>query len=442
MSPIKNKDSIGLKALIIAFLILVLLIPTAMVTSLVYERKNRRNTVIREISEKWGQQQTISGPILTLPYKHHFTDDKGHKKHYQKYIHFLPDKLSIVGELFPEKRYRSLYETVVYKSNIQMEGEFSYPDLTGLGISPEYVQFNDAFFSIGVSDTKGISDKMTFIVNSKSMKLEPGLICQDVLSSGVHARIKINQQNKLKFKISTIIKGSEYIQFTPIGKETYLNLKSSWPDPSFNGSFLPNERKISKKGFEAKWKILNLNRNYPQKWIESQHRIDQSSFGVKLFIEADVYQQTMRSVKYAFMFILFTFTAFFFCEILNNRRVHPIQYLLIGLAVIVFYTLLLSISEYIDFDIAYLIATIATVSIITLYAKSILKSNQMAIAVCGVLTILYGFLFILLQLKDMALLLGSFGLFIVLSTSMYLTRHIDWYNLSHQKDDSHELNKS
>ncbi len=429
------RDSVGLKALIVGFLVLILMIPTVMVMGLVHERKVRRNEVISEISDKWGEHQTISGPILSVPYRQYFRDKEGVQKHSIEYLHFLPNNLSIKGELFPEKRYRSLYETVVYKSEIHMEGDFSFPDLSGLGVKEEDVEFEDAFFSLGVSDTKGISEKLEFTINGAKLKLEPGLICKDVLASGVHARYPLKSTNILKFEIATHINGSEYIHFTPVGKETNVQLKSSWPDPSFSGNYLPAHREISQKGFSASWKVLNLNRNYPQRWRKSEHKISRSSFGVKLFIEADVYQQSMRSVKYGFMFILFTFTAFFFCEILNHRRVHPIQYLLIGLAITIFYTLLLSISEYIDFNSAYWISTSAIVLMITSYAKSVLKSTKMSLTVGTILLILYIYLFILLQLEDKALLLGSIGLFTVLGIAMYVTRNIDWYSLSSQPED-------
>ena len=316
-----------------------------------------------------------------------------------------------------------------------MEGDFSFPDLSGLGVKEEDVEFEDAFFSFGVSDTKGISEKLEFTINGVKLKLEPGLICKDVLGSGVHARYPLKNTNFLKFEIATNINGSEFIHFTPVGKETRLKLKSSWPDPSFGGNYLPTEREISQKGFSASWKVLNLNRNYPQRWRKSQHKIANSSFGVKLFIEADVYQQTTRSVKYGFMFILFTFTAFFFCEILNHRRVHPIQYLLIGLAITIFYTLLLSISEYIDFDSAYWISTASIVVMISSYAKSVLTSTKMSLTVGTILLTLYVYLFILLQLEDKALLLGSIGLFTVLGIAMYVTRNIDWYSLSSQPEE-------
>ena len=192
-------------------------------------------------------------------------------------------------------------------------------------------------------------------------------------------------------------------------------------------------RIIDNNGFSANWKIFDLNRNYPQCWIGNSHNVDNSAFGVELFIPVDIYQKSIRTVKYALMFIVLTFIAFFFSEVMNRLRVHPIQYLLIGLAISIFYILLISISEHTTFNFAYMVSSLAVIMLITGYAKSILKNNRMSVMVGSVLVILYGYLFIILQLEDYALLMGSIGLFIVLSLVMYITRKIDWYAIRFDK---------
>ncbi|GAH21121.1 unnamed protein product, partial [marine sediment metagenome] len=182
--------------------------------------------------------------------------------------------------------------------------------------------------------------------------------------------------------------------------------------------------------FRAKWNVLYLNRDYPQKWKGNSYNIFNSAFGVKLLMPVDEYQKTMRSVKYAVMFISLTFMIFFFVEVINKKRIHPVQYILVGLALVIFFTLLLSLSEHINFNFAYLIASIATILLITAYSKTIFKSNFLTILMGSVLLILYGFMYTILQLQDYSLLLGSIGLFIVLAVAMYLSRKIDWYSLS------------
>jgi inner membrane protein len=224
------------------------------------------------------------------------------------------------------------------------------------------------------------------------------------------------------------INGSESINFIPVGKQTNVDLDSDWANPSFEGSFLPNTRDINETGFNASWKVLHLNRSYPQQWIGTKYNIDESSFGVKLLLPVDHYQKSLRSVKYAIMFISLTFLIFFFTEILNKKRIHPIQYLLVGLGLSVFYTLLVSLSEQINFNLAYLLASLSIITLITAYSYSMLKNIKLTVIVAFVLSVLYTFLFTVIQLQDYSLLLGSIGLFLALAIVMYLSRKVDWYS--------------
>ena len=271
-------------------------------------------------------------------------------------------------------------------------------------------------------------------------------------------------EEQCDFSFDLDINGSRNLSFLPFGKETKVELKSNWSNPSFEGSFLPDEREISSNGFVAKWKVLQLNRNYPQQGCGAflgenpvqnisngySNRDNYSddyasmgtdenniaSFGVKLMLPIDEYQKTMRSAKYNIMFIFLTFLAFFFMEILNKNKIHPIQYLLVGFAICLFYILLLSISEYLKFNIAYWIACLAILILITFYAKSIFKSNKITALTAIILAMLYGFFYSILQLQDYALLMGSLGLLLILAVIMYLTRNINWYSIGNQKSES------
>ena len=277
---------------------------------------------------------------------------------------------------------------------------------------------------------RGIQDNIIIKFNEKNYKASPGLKTTDITSSGVQCVIPLSPtENDSTFSLRLNLNGSEQIHFIPVGETTVINLKSTWPSPSFNGSFLPANREITDKGFSAAWNILHLNRNFPQFWEGNQYKVKESSFGLKLLITADIYQKSVRISKYALMFIVFTFSAFFFSEIINKKRVHPIQYILIGLAIILFYVLLLSISEHLNFDIAYILSAIAITTVITGYSKSVLRNNRFTLTVSGILIILYAYLYIILQLEDYALLMGSVGLFTVLTIVMYITRKIDWYSL-------------
>jgi len=405
-----------------------------MIESLIHEREKRKKEVTEEIGAKWGREQTLTGPVISIPYKAYYKDKDGNTVFSIEYAHFLPDSLDITGKLYPERRYRGIYETVLYNAQVDLTGSFSVPQIEQLGIQPEDIMWSEALITFGISDMRGIKDKIGALFNGDSLTMNPGLKSNDIFPAGISAGISWPNKTEIcSFKFSLNLNGSEQINFLPLGRMTNVKVTSDWPDPSFLGAYLPYERNINKDGFEAQWKILDLNRNYPQSWKDNRYALNDSSFGIKLFIPVDIYQKSMRTAKYAIMFIVFTFIAFFFSEIMNKVRVHPIQYLLIGLAIMLFYSLLVSISEHTNFNFAYIISSISVIALITGYAKAILKKTNMSVMVGGILVILYGYLFVILQLEDYALLMGSVGLFVVLGLVMYLTRKIDWYAIKFEK---------
>ncbi len=431
------RNSATIKILAMGVLVLVLIIPTSMISSLMRERESRRDSVVQEINQKWGNNQTITGPFLTVPFKSFYKDEKDKVKFNIRYFHVLPKHIDITGQIDPTIRYRSLYEAVLYNTRIDMTGSFTLPLLNQYNIDPENVLWEKAVFSVGITDMRGIRDNIPIKFNGNAYTAGPGLKTTDIASSGVQSVIPLSPTQKdSTFSLALNLNGSEQIRFIPVGETTRVNLESTWPSPSFNGAFLPVSRQVSDKGFSAAWNILHLNRNFPQFWVGNQYMVGDSSFGLRLLITADIYQKSIRISKYALMFIIFTFSAFFFSEVINRKRVHPIQYILIGLAIILFYVLLLSLSEHLNFNVAYILSALAITTIITGYAKGILKSNYFALTVFGILIILYSYLYIVLQLEDYALLMGSIGLFIVLTTVMYITRKIDWYSLD--KDQNQE----
>jgi inner membrane protein len=195
---------------------------------------------------------------------------------------------------------------------------------------------------------------------------------------------------------------------------------------------LPEKRVVNESGFNSEWKILHLNRNFPQQW-NADISLKSATFGVDLITPNDSYQKSDRSIKYAILIIALTFMAFFFIEILNQKKVHPFQYILIGLALCIFYTLLISISEFVSFNAAYWIATTMTMILVFLYSRSIFQNFKLASIVSSVMLILYGFIFTIIQLEDSALLIGSVGLFSILAVVMYISRRIDWYSIGLKK---------
>ncbi len=424
------KRSVTLKIVSVCILILLLLMPAATIQNLIRERQSRRDSVVKEISQKWGYSQIITGPFITVPFKTFFKGSDDKTQFNLNYLHILPETLDITGEMKPEVRYRSLFEAVLYNIKLKFSGAFKLPLASQLNMDSNNILWDKAYLSIGITDLRGIQDKIVISFNKSAYNANPGLKTTDLAAAGVSTLINPllpNEANSFSFDLN--LNGSEQVSLIPVGESNTVKINSSWPSPSFNGAFLPATREVKKDGFSASWKILHLNRNYPQFWEGAQYKVTQSAFGVKLLLMADIYQKSMRLAKYSIMFLLFTFATFFFSEIINKQRIHPIQYILIGMAILIFYTLVLSLSEHMHFNYAYIISAASVTFIISGYAKAIISNSRFALTIFGVLTILYCYLFIILQLEDYALIMGSIGLLIILTIVMYITRKINWYEI-------------
>ena len=442
------KTNIYFKIGTIFFIGLVLLIPTSMIENLIFERESTQKEAISEVSSKWANEQTISGPFISIPYTRYIKefskkDSTSKIVQLKEYIHILPSELKINGTINPEQRNRGIYEIVVYNSKINISGKFTNMNLSQFDIPTKEIQFDKAHLSLGIDDLRGIEKQVDLAWNNEKFSFNPGVISNDIVKSGINSAIKIDSKDSTSYNFSfnLDLKGSQLLYFTPVGKVTDVSMKSTWKNPSFNGSFLPDSRTISESGFSANWNVLHLNRNYPQSWIGSKYSIAESSFGIDLLLPVDNYQKTYRSIRYAILFIGFTFLVFFFIEVLNKKFIHPIQYILVGIALIVFYTLLLSISEHLAFNTAFIISAIASLLLIAGYVKAILKSNKLTTLISSILFILYSFIFVIIQLQDFALLIGSIGIFIILGLVMYFSRKIDWYNLNMSENDTSETLK-
>jgi inner membrane protein len=423
-----DRNKMVLKSFFIGLLILLLLIPGAFILSLVSERQSRQADAVKEISSKWAGEQTVAGPIIGIPYTETVTNEKNTTE-VKKWAYFLPDKLDIQARIVPEKRYRGIYEVVVYTSELQIKGAYDSLHIAELNIPADRLLWNEAAVFFNISDVQGLKDEMALHLAGNTLDLVPAKFSTDQFKNALSAALPASlagSHGPLEFSATVQLKGSGNLLFVPAGKVTTVKTTSSWPDPSFAGSYLPDVRTVRDSGFTADWKVLYLNRNYPQQWKDVVHEMDSSAFGVTLIIPVDVYQQTTRSVKYAILVILLTFTAFFLIEWVYRRAIHSLQYMLVGLALCLFYTLLLSFSEYIGFNKAYVTAAVATILLIAWYVRSILRSSKMSLFIGALLTLLYGFIFTLTQLQDYALLMGSIGLFITLGVVMYFSRKIKW----------------
>ncbi len=427
-------QSITLKAIIIGIMTLLLLIPGQMIQNLIDERQKRSEETIGKINSKWSNAQTINGPVLVLPYTTTETDDKNKVVNIQHTVKFTPEMLVIKAKLIPEERHYGIYKSILYKSELEITGNFKKIDFP----LPLNSQMNkgEAYVRIGISDLRGMTNNLDFMMNNAHFTAEAGGE-QDSIGQGLVIALKdfdLMQGGALSFKCTMKLNGSSDINFIPIGKTTHVQMQGAWKSPGFIGSFTP-EYKMTESGFDAKWNILHFNRNIPESWVDNQQQsFGDASFGVNLVDTVNHYQQNMRSAKYAFMFIALTFVVFFFVEVLTRKKIHLVQYLLVGIALILFYSLLLSISEQINFATAYLIASVATIGLITVYAHSIFKNKMQTTILTSILSILYVFLYVVLQLEDIALLIGSIGLFMILGFIMFFSRKIIWYKNPEQTE--------
>jgi inner membrane protein len=451
-----SKSKLLVKSMIIGILVLILQIPAMYVKDVIEEREQRQQDAISEVSSKWAGHQVISGPVLVIPYWQSAPDSTSRLVRSREYAYFLPDKLDVTARVTPQERHRGIYKVMLYSSEVTMSGSFSQPALQRLNIAPGDVIWNEATIKLPITDNKGLNEEIYMKLNDSSVAMAPQTSEDPAIDNALQGDIKVTGPDDLKllrFSSSFVLNGSQQIAFSPVGKNTSVNLESAWPHPSFIGDVLPQSSQVNAKGFTASWKSAFHKHNFPQQWKGNAYSISNynyapgnsvqarsidvvkpasinniniASFGADLFVPVNGYQKTMRSIKYAALVILLTFASFFLIETTNKKSIHPFQYGLIGLALILFYTLLLSFSEYISFNISYVIASICTIGLISWFVKGLLASSRLTVFLSTILVLLYVYVFTLLQLQDYSLLLGSIGLFITLALIMHFSRKIQW----------------
>ncbi len=441
------KNSITARMLMVGFLTLLLLIPLAYIQDLIRERSNRQKDVVKEINQTWGEEVLLYGPVLQIPYKTFqekvITDEKTKKVYSETieeihYAYFFPEELDITGTVQPEEKAYGIYKAAVYETQLQLTGTFTQPDFKELEIPPKQVIWEKARILLQTSNLKGVNNKVAIQLNDSTYSFKSkyttkgnsyNKVTLHTLESKTLGKKEIPKQENVSFTMQLDIKGSQQIRFIPIGKTTTAELQSKWKNPNFFGEFLPyNNDKITENGFDAKWKVLDINRAFSQEHANYLPDLQNYAFGVNFIIPVDEYQKSERSTKYGFLVIGLTFLIFFLIQTMSKIPIHAFQYLMIGLALTMFYTLLVSISEHSSFSKAYTIAGFSVVTLITLYSQSILKSKKFATFIGISLTLLYTFIYVIIQLENYALLVGSIGLFAILAAVMYASRKIDWNN--------------
>jgi inner membrane protein len=443
----KFTQTLTFKGIIIAFLILILLIPGTMIQNLIKERQERSRETIQKINDKWSRSQTLCAPLLLVPYTTTKLDSDKKPFNEEHILYITPKELKINASLTPVEKYYGIYKAILYKSDIHFEGNFS--ELSKIKIENSELHFDKAQIAIGLTDLRGVVQSPEFKINEELYETTVGMVNLFSYTDDIYVEenrydlegfytissktlvVNLNETT-INDSISEIynfdwtlkLNGSSSINFIPIGQNTVVTIDGEWASPSFIGNFSP-ESTVEKDKFSATWNILSFNRDIPEMWSDdSFSELQANSFGVNLIETVDHYQQNMRSAKYALMFIALTFIVFFFAEIITKKSIQFFQYLLVGIALILFYSLLLSLSEQIGFALAYLIASATTVLMITIYFYSLLKQKIATLILSVVMIILYGFLYVILQVEDFALLFGSIFLFVILGVIMFVSNKI------------------
>ncbi len=427
--------SASAKAATIAILILVLLIPIGMIKGVIDDRRAIGLEAQRDIMRSWGGEQLVAGPILVIPYTATYRNKDGTTRAVNKRAFVLPEKLHIDAEVRPEIRYRGLHKVPVYSARIRMSGRLGKTDPQLLGLDPGQIKWDKLYIALVVRDARAITATPEISLGQQSIRFTAGGRQIDGLPVQIVAPVRGLDNTQadaapLDFELVLTLNGTNSLEFLPLGDTTSVRMTSTWPSPSFGGNYLPESRVVDDDGFSANWQVSSLGRALPSRWLGedvNEGVAMKSAFGVDLFLPMGLYQLTTRAAKYAVLFVAMTFVAYFLFEVIVGLSLHPLQYLLVGFANIMFFLLLLSLAEHIGFAWAYLASAVASSVLITAYSIAVLGQRIRASIMTTVLGVLYGFLYLTLRAESYAMLAGSAALWITLAIVMYLTRNVDWH---------------
>ncbi len=463
---VSNGTRVTIKLIVIFFLILILLIPQNMILDLIRERSNRQYDVEHSVANQVGGPIIFTGPVLAIPYTHNeeiIIKDENSKNKVSvetstEYAYFTAKELLIESKTDVENKKKSIYKIPFIRSENTLSGNFTEPDFSNWDfIAPEHIKWDEAIIIAGIEDPNGLSDNPTIQWGNETLAFQPGSLGSSIFSNAIYAKLPKDWNDNRDFSISVQLRGTSSIDFASTANSNTMNMTSNWPHPNFES--LQNSRydmsgpaiddysnsSCENRGssLPVSYEIYTEGTGFTSEWVESQFSIQQRPqwlsieqapnlcsrlMGVEFVNMSDNYSKTKRSIKYMALIIALVFTAFFIIELLRANRIHPFQYTLVGIAIAVFYLLLLAFSEYFGFNWAYLIASTATIALIGFYSVSIFKNKQLAAGVSTMLAVLFAFIFVILNATEYSLIIGSIGLFIILATVMYATRNITWYS--------------
>jgi inner membrane protein len=433
------------KFFLVLFLILGLTVPLLLVYALTQDREQRAQSVHREVGRLWGPEQQVLGPFLVVPYTVRFETVQGDKRieHFQeRKAVFTPETLEVTGRADAKTLRRSLFEVPVYAGRLALSGRFAAPRIADVSADVASVRWRDATFVLALSSVSGLKEAASLkIAGGTNIPFAPSLGFPEGGSglSGIHAKLAGSGGSVLPdpeqalqafaFTVDLVFNGSVSLHVAPVARETRVSLASDWPHPSFTGAFLPDDRQVTASGFTASWKVPHLARSVPEAWNIADgglQRLQPYAFGVRMISPVDFYSLVSRAVKYGIQFLALSFMAVFCLELVSGRRVHPVQYLFTGIALVFFYVLLLSLAEHLGFAVAYLSASVATGLMLAVYVGAAFRSVPKGLVMATVLAATYGILYLILQLEDYALLAGAILGFVALTIVMFVTLRVDW----------------
>jgi len=428
-------DSVLFKLGVIAALVILLLIPSSWIQSLILEREGYQQIERGGIKTSWADTQLVQGPVLMLPYKKLITETDSNKKTHTheviKMLYVLPQTLQIKGAIKTERFKKGVYDATGYNSDLLINGSFNKPDLAAAGIEPASVLYDKARLAFSITDMKGLKNNPVINIQGQNYAVEPTQEETIPFNQGLQAAFPLKSEQGFTFSYKLNLNGSDKLKFLHTGRATDVEISSDWKSPGF-GDITPDDSVINDKGFTAKWHLTYYARPFPQQWVNNNYVLlkkkdaDAASFGVKLQSPIDQYRKILRATKYSTLIILLTFVSLFLTELIKQQRVHVFNYILIGAAMVVYYTLLLSFAEQVGFNWAYLISSVATIGLVAAFTASLLNNKAVAITFSFILSIFYGFIFIIIQLEELSLLFGSIALFVTVAAMMYFSRKINW----------------
>lgn len=438
------QSEIGMKFGLVLFLLVMLQIPTSMIQDLISERSDLQQSVRQDIARSSSDKQSILGPLMIVKYRQTVNGKEGpYEIRKAKFI--LPEQFRINAALKSFEKYRGIYTARLYHADTQLAGQLDLSPITELPQS----QIDTVELVVAVSDSRGINHIGKAQLNGTDYQVEPGTDLKH-WSQGFHIPLDLatlDLAQPLRFDLAMVLQGMDSLSVSPIGKQTEVRLSSPWPHPSFTGDYLPIESDISEQGFKAVWMTNHLSSNIDELLNRCQSddqcsQLNSRQMGVSLIEPVDHYLKSYRAINYSLLVITLVFAAFYLLEIFQAKPIHPVQYGFVGLALAVFYLLLISFSEHIGFNWAYLVSAMASSAVLGVYVSGILKHNRHGAVFAGCMLVLYALLFGLLQAESYALLMGTLLCFAILSLVMVMTRHINWYGKSSIREASEPDNES